>query len=113
VVVIVPVLMAVILVVVQAAVLFHAANVAAAAASQGAAAGAARGATAGDSAAVARTTVSDLGGRLGSPPAVHVDASTVVVTVEVRVPRIAPFFPSEVRRSALEPRERFMVVEDR
>ena len=101
---------------VQTAIYFHAANVAAAAASQGAAAAAPNirsNITSNNAVAAAERTVFELGGHNARPPSVTVDGSFVTVSVEVKVPRILPFFPSTVTRRALEPRERFVPESNR
>lgn len=93
---------------VQAAIYFHAANVAAAAASQGAAASSPSTTGANSAMAAAQRTIADLGGHSAHPPIVALDGNFVVVSVEISVPRIIPFFPSTVMRRAVEPRERFV-----
>ncbi len=98
---------------VQAAIYFHAANVAAAAASQGAAAAAPLNHSGNNAVATAERTVSELGGHTAQPPTASVDGSFVVVSVEIAVPRIIPFFPSTVTRRAWEPRERFVSESNR
>jgi hypothetical protein len=92
---------------VQAAIYFHAANVASAAAAQGAAAASS---VSGSKSAidVAQSTVTDLGSRLAQAPTLSVSAGYVSVSVSLSVPRIVPFFPSSVTRTAIEPRERFV-----
>ena len=98
---------------VQAAIYFHAANVAAAAASQGAAASSPSARGADSAVAAAQRTVADLGGHTSRPPMVAIDGNFVVVSVEISVTRIIPFFPSTVMRRAVEPRERFVPESNR
>lgn len=98
---------------VQSAIYFHAANVAAAAASQGAAAGSPVGAGADDAAAAATQTLADLGATSAATPSVSAGADFVRVTVEVAVAHIVPFFPDSVRRTAVEPKERFVPESER
>jgi len=93
---------------VQAAIYFHAANVAAAAAASGAATGSGRSAGPGNVAADALRTVSDLDGHVTASPVVSDANGYVVVSVSVEVPRIVPFFPGSVARTAREPKERFV-----
>jgi Flp pilus assembly protein TadG len=113
VVILMPLLIFLVVLGVQTAIYFHAANVASAAASQGAAAGAPLGSGAGDAEAAARQTISDLAATAGASPVAAESTDFVSVTVEVRVPHIVPFFPDAVRRSAIEPRERFVPETDR
>lgn len=98
---------------IQSAIYFHAANVASAAASQGAAAGAPLSATPDAAVAAARQTVLDLDGDPVGAPTVLSGGGFVEVTVEVAIPRIVPFFPSRVRRTAIEPTERFVPESER
>ena len=108
-----PVLIMLIFLGVQSAIYFHAANVAAAGASQGAAAASPIAASAESAVAAAQRTVGELGGHSARTPVVDISGAYVVVTVEVSVPGIVPFFPRSVTRRALEPRERFVPESDR
>jgi len=96
---------------IQAGLYFHTSNVAGAAAAQGATAASSVNMTA--SVAVqqgelsARNFVTAAGARLFATPVVVVSAGMVSVTVQVKVPRIIPFFSSSVGRSVIEPLERF------
>ncbi|MCU1395612.1 MAG: putative rane protein [Ilumatobacteraceae bacterium] len=110
-VVLTPLLILLVLLGVQSAIWFHAANVASAAASQGAAAGAPLGAGAAAAQDAASQTLHDLGST-GSPSATAT-AELVTVVVRVSVPRIVPFFPDSVERTAVEPKERFVPESDR
>ena len=112
-VVLTPLLILLVFLGIQTAIYFHAANVAAAAASQGAAAGAPIGASPNDAAAVAGQTIADLQGDAVGAPVVSSGGGFVEVTVEIAVPRIVPFFPASVRRSAIEPIERFIPESNR
>jgi Flp pilus assembly protein TadG len=112
-VVLTPVLILLVFLGVQAAIYFHAANVAAAADSQGAAAGAPLGAGPDAAVAAAQQTVADLDGASVGAPSVSAGGGFVEVTVEVAVPRIVPFFPTSVRRTSIEPIERFVPESDR
>ncbi len=98
---------------VQTAIYFHAANVAAAAAAQGAAAGAPQRSGTTNAAEVAASIVSDLDGHTSGPPIAQESSGYISVTVVVMVPRIVPFFPSSVTRTASEPRERFVPESNR
>ena len=109
-VVIVPVVMLVVLIAVQAAVYLHAANIARHAASSGAVAASHRGASGSDGEVEAVRVARESG---STEPRVAVVGSTEVeVTVTLSVPRVAPFFPSSVSRTARLPKERY-VTEDR
>ena len=112
-VIITPILVLLIFLGVQAAIYFHAANVAAAAASQGAAAASPRTAASSDGATAAAELIADLGSEPTGPPLVEQTAGFVSVTVMIEVPRIVPFFPESVSRTALEPRERFVAESER
>lgn len=112
-VIITPILILLVFLAVQSAIYFHAANVATAAASQGAAAGAPAGAAPATAVASAQRTVTELGGHTAHQPGVTMSDTFVVVSVEVTVPRIVPFFPSSVTRTMLEPRERFIPESNR
>jgi len=112
-VIITPLLVLLIFLSVQAAIYFHAANVAAAAASQGAAAASPRTAGAGDGAAAAHVIIIDLGSQSTRAPSVLEANGYVSVTVTIVVPRILPFFPDSVSRTAIEPKERFVAESDR
>lgn len=109
---VVPVVISILLVAVQAAVYFHTSNVAGAAASQAASTAAARGGS--STTAVlrgreaARAIIIEAGASDAVEPRVDVSLDVVTVTVEIRVPRIIPYFPRTVRRVATEPRERFL-----
>lgn len=112
-VVLTPLLILLVFLGIQTAIYFHAANVAAAAASQGAAAGAPLGADRGDAAQAAERTIDELQGHVVGAPAVSTGDGFVEVTVEIEVPRIVPFFPRSVRRTVIEPVERFVPESDR
>ena len=96
---------------IQAGLYFHTSSIAGAAAAEGAAAASAarvssevatrRGQQA------AENLVIEAGGHTTSAALVAVNSETVAITVEAKVPRIIPFFPSSVRRTVIEPRERF------
>lgn len=106
-VIVIPVVIMILMLGVQAAVWFHAAHVATAAASRGAAAGSARHGTVGDAVSAASSMADDLHADLIREPDASVTSEQVRVTVIVQVPRVAPFFPRRVSRTAVEPRERF------
>jgi Flp pilus assembly protein TadG len=103
-----PILVLLVFLGVQAAIVYHATNVAAAAAAHGAAAASPVSANASNAIVEAGRTVSELGGDLAASPIAEDANGFVVVTVEVAVPRIVPFFPASVSRTAREPKERFV-----
>lgn len=109
----VPAMLLVLLLGIQASIWYHAANVASAAAAQGAAAAAPSDVPAATGGATARQTVIALGGRLIGEPAASRGLDRVTVTVRVAVPRVVPFFPSSVQRTAVEPLERFVPETER
>ncbi len=104
----VPAMFLICLLAVQAALWFHAGNVAESAASRAALAGAGRDGTVGAAHAVARHEVAANGGTLVADPRVERSLTAVVVHVEVTVPRLVPFVPASVRRSASAAAERFV-----
>jgi len=111
VVLVVPVIILILMLAIQAGLYFHTSNVAGAAAAQGATAASSVNMT--SSIAVqqgqssARNFVTAAGAQLFATPLVVVSAGIVSVTVQVKVPRIIPFFSSSVGRSVIEPLERF------
>lgn len=114
---VVPVIVLLLVVAVQAALVFHSGAVAAAAAARGASV-AAGAEFAGMAAAVsgvqaASATVSELGSDVAATPTVAMSDGFVTFSVEVRVPRVAPFFPTTVTRTVVEPLERTTTEVDR
>ena len=101
-----PLVTLLVLLVVQAALWYHTGNIAQAGAARGAAAGAPATATAGVAVSAATQTVLENGGQITSAPVVDLGDRIVMVTVELVVPHVVPFFPSTVTRVQLEPRER-------
>ena len=108
---VVPVIILILMLAIQAGLYFHTSNVAGAAAAQGATAASSVNIT--SSVAVqlgqtsARNFVTAAGAQLFAAPLVLISAGIVSVTVQVKVPRIIPFFSSFVGRSVIEPLERF------
>ena len=96
---------------IQAGLYFHTSNVAGAAAAQGATAASSVNMTSSvavqQGQSLARNFVTAAGAQLFATPLVVVSAGMVSVTVQVKVPRIIPFFSSSVGRSVIEPLERF------
>ena len=114
---VVPVIVLLLVLAIQAALVFHSGAVAGAAASRGAST-AAGAEFAGMVAAVsgvraASDTVTELGAELATTPTVTMVDGVVTFTVEVRVPRVAPFFSATVTRVVIEPLERTTTEADR
>jgi hypothetical protein len=61
----------------------------------------------------ATKTIAELSGQSYSLPQAVITTDEVVVTVRLRVPRVAPFFTFTVTRVAHEPLERYISEKDR
>ena len=109
----VPVVFTLLLMAIQGAVLFHTANVASVAAAQSAAAGAAVDGGILPALDRAARTIAELSGQSYSLPQAVITTNEVVVTVRLRVPKVAPFFTFTVTRVAHEPLERYISEIDR
>ena len=111
VVLVVPVIILILMLAIQAGLYFHTSNVAGAAAAQGATAASSVNMTSSIAIQQGQTSASSFvmaaGAQLFATPLVVVSAGMVSVTVQVKVPRIIPFFSSSVGRSVIEPLERF------
>lgn len=107
-VILVPVMFVLCLAVVQIALWFHTANVAESAAARGAAAGSYLRAGAADAAAAAMAVIGDNGAVVRTAPTVDIGTDRVSVSVTLAVPKVVPFFPDSVRRTQIEPKERFV-----
>ena len=111
VVLVVPVIILILMLAIQAGLYFHTSNVAGAAAAQGATAASSVTITSSVALQLGQTSASNFvmaaGAQLFATPLVVVSAGMVSVTVQVKVPRIIPFFSSSVGRSVIEPLERF------
>jgi hypothetical protein len=111
---VVPVVLTFLWLALQATVFMHDAHMASAAASEGAAVASRFGSSemAGRNAAV--RLLAELGATAASAPTVIRQGSDVIATVSIRrVPRIAPFFPAVVTRTAREVREKYVTEEER
>jgi Flp pilus assembly protein TadG len=110
---VVPVVLTFMWLALQATVFMHDAHMASAAASEGAAVASRYGSSevAGRNAAV--RLIAELGATAASSPTVIRQGRDVIATVSIRVPRIAPFFPSVVTRTAREVKEKYMTEEER
>ena len=109
----VPVVFSLLLMAIQGAVFFHTANVASVAAAQSAAAGAAVDGGILPALDQAARTITELSGESYSLPQAVITTNEVVVTVRLRVPKVAPFFTFTVTRVAHEPLERYISEIDR
>jgi Flp pilus assembly protein TadG len=111
VVLVVPVIILILMLAIQAGLYFHTSNVAGAAAAQGATAASSVNMTSSIAVQQGQSSASSFvmaaGAQLFATPLVVVSAGMVSVTVQVKVPRIIPFFSSSVGRSVIEPLERF------
>lgn len=109
----VPIVLSLLLMAVQGAVYMHTAHVASASAARGAAAGAAMngGVIAALDAAV--RSAAELSAQLVDEPQATISDDRVAVTVNLRVPRVSPFFHLSVSRTVVEPRERFVPENER
>jgi Flp pilus assembly protein TadG len=112
-VIVVPVVLLVLWLAIQATVLLHGANVASAAANEGAAVAARYGSSAGAGERAIERTLTALGSTSHGAWVVKNSDSSVVATVRLRLPRIFPFFPLTVSRSAHESVEKFMTEDQR
>ena len=114
--VLVPVILSIFFLCVHAAAMSHGGHVASLAAIRGAQLSASSNGMS-FSTAVVRSevlrTVSEMGNTLESDPRVLRYQGTVQVTVRVLIPRVVPFLPTSVRRSATVPLERFIEEQDR
>jgi hypothetical protein len=112
----VPVILSILFVSVHAAVLGHAGQVASVAANRGAQLAASSNNSSESTFVIrqeVRRTVMDLGSQLRSEPQLSAHMGHVRVTVRIAVPRIVPFLPDVVARSASVPIERFIEEQDR
>ena len=109
----VPVVLAILWIAVQATVFLHGANVADAAANEGAAVAARYGSSTGAGERVIGHTLSSLGVSHGGEWRVTRLGNEIVARVTLNLPRVVPFFPSAVTRTAREPLERFMPEDQR
>lgn len=112
-VVVVPVVLLILWLAIQATVFLHGANVASAAAGEGAAVAARYGSSTWAGERAIERTLTALGSTSAGSWVVRKTDSTVVATVSLRLPRIVPFFPLTVSRSAHESVEEFMTEDQR
>lgn len=109
----VPIVLSLVLMAVQGAIYMHTAHVASASAARGATAGAAM--NGGIIAALDATvrSAAELSAQFVGEPQATISNDKVVVTVNLRVPQVAPFFHLSVSRTVVEPRERFVPENER
>ena len=110
---VVPVVLLVLWLAIQATIFLHGANVASAAASEGAAVAARYGSSTGAGERAIQRTLTTLDSTSKGSWVVEKSGNTVVATVSLRLPRIVPFFPQTVSRSAHEQVERFLTEDMR
>lgn len=109
----VPVVIGIFWMAIQVTVFLHAANVASSVASEAASAASRNGAVHGVGERAAARALADFGAIAAVPPRLEVSGRDVVATIVVRIPRVAPFFPTTVTRSARESREEFVAEQGR
>ena len=109
----VPIVLLVLWLAVQMTVFLHGANVASAAASEGAAAAARYGSSTGVGERAIERTLAALDSTSTGSWSVRRTAGEAIATVSLSVPRIVPFFPKTVSRSARERLEVFLREADR
>lgn len=104
----VPVVLLILWLSIQAMVFLHGANVASAAANEGAATAARYGSSMGAGERAIRRALTALDSDSQGSWSVRRNGDEVIATVNLRLPRIVPFFPLTVSRSARERLEVFM-----
>lgn len=109
----VPVVIGIFWMAIQVTVFLHGSNVASSVAAEAASAASRNGADPGVGERAAARALADFGATAAVPPRLELSEGNVVATVVVRIPRIAPFFPTTVTRSARESREEFVPEGDR
>ena len=109
----IPVVLLLLWIGIQATVFLHGANVADAAANEGAAVAARYGSTSGAGEQAIARTLAALDASTAVSWSVRRTALEVIAQVNLKVPRIAPFFPGTVTRTAHEPLERFTTESQR
>lgn len=109
----VPIVLSLVLMAVQGAVYMHTSHVASASAARGAAAGAALNGGILAALDAATRSAAELSAHLADEPQATFSDDKVMVTVNLRVPQVAPFFRLSVSRTVVEPRERFVPENER
>lgn len=109
----VPVVIGIFWLAVQITVFLHGANVASSVAAESVSAASRNSATRGVGERAAARALADFGATAAQPPRLDFSERDVVATVVVSIPRIVPFFPTTVTRSARESRETFVSESDR
>ena len=109
----VPVVLLILWLAIQATVFLHGANVAAAAANEGAAAAARYGSSMGVGERAIQRTLVNLDSNADGRWSVRKFGHEVIATVHLRLPRVVPFFPETVTRTARERVETFLKESER
>jgi Flp pilus assembly protein TadG len=112
----VPVILGILFLIVHAAAMTHAGQVASLAANRGAQLAASSEGTSNSLHLVrqeVQRTINDLGNNLESTPQITMFRGSVNVAVQVSIPRIVPFLPYVISRTASAPLERFIEEQDR
>lgn len=112
----VPVILSLFFVAVHAAALSHAGQIASVAANRGAQMAASSDGSSASASAIRegiQRTVLELGSQMSSESQFSTYSGSVEVTVRISVPRVVPFLPNTVKRSASAPLEQFIEEQNR
>ena len=112
----VPVILSLFFVAVHAASLSHAGQIASVAANRGAQLAASSDGSSESASSIRegiQRTVLELGSQLSAEPQFSTYFGSAEVTVQISVPRVVPFLPDSVKRSASAPLEQFIKEQDR
>jgi len=112
-VIVVPIVLLILWLAVQATIFLHGANVATAAANEGAAAAARYGSSSSVGERAIERTLTNLDSNAEGTWSVRRSGGEMIAKVTLRLPRLVPFFPSTISRSAYERVETFMKEADR
>ena len=112
-VIVVPIVLLILWLAVQATIFLHGANVATAAANEGAAVAARYGSSSSVGERAIERTLTNLDSNAEGTWSVRLSGGEMIAKVTLRLPRLVPFFPSSVSRSAYERVEAFMKEGDR
>lgn len=109
----VPIVLLVLWLAIQVTVFVHGANVAVAAANEGAAASARYGSSTGVGERAIERTLANLDSDMEGSWSVRRSGTEMIAIVRLRLPRVVPFFPTSVSRSARERIEVFLTEDER
>lgn len=109
----VPVVLLILWTTIQVTIFLHGANVADAAANEGAAAAARYGSSPRAGEHAIEAMLSALGASRSHDSSVTLSGNQSIARVTIKVPRVVPFFPGHVTRTAYEPIERFRSEDSR